>query len=94
MILITLRMKRRSTGHGLLHGEQVERSLVDVAFHAVDGNLAAIDQVADGEVAHPVSLDRTLNGLFGQPGHHQKILLQVFQALLKTYPCHPNLPVM
>ena len=81
-------------GHGLLHGEQVERGLVDVALHAVDGDLAAADQVADGKVANPVGLDGALDGLLGQPGHHQEILLQVFQALLKAYACHPNLPVM
>ncbi len=81
-------------GHGLLHGKQVERSLVDVALHAVDGDLAAADQVADGEVADPVGLNGALNRLLGEPGHDQKILLQVFKALLKTYACHPNLPVM
>ena len=81
-------------GHRLLHGEQVERGLVDVALHAVDGDLAAADQVADGEVANPVCLNGALNRLLGEPGHDQEILLQVFQALLKTYACHPNLPVM
>ena len=81
-------------GHGLLHGEQVERGLVDVAFHAIDGDFAAADEVADGEVANPVSLDGALDRLLGEPRHHQEILLQVFQALLKAYACHPNLPVM
>ena len=81
-------------GHGLLHGEQVERGLVDVALHAVDGDLAAADQVADGQVANPVGLNGALDGLLGEPGHDQEILLQVFQALLKAYACHPNLPVM
>ena len=79
-------------GHGLLHGEQVERGLVDVALHAVDGDLAAADQVADRQVVDPVGLDGALNGLLGEAGHDQEIFLQIFQALLKAYPCHPNLP--
>ena len=81
-------------GHGLLHGEQVERGLIDVALHAVDGDLAAADQVADRQVADPVGLNGALDGLLGEAGHDQKILFQIFQALLKAYPCHPNLPVM
>jgi hypothetical protein len=54
-------------GHGLLHGQQVERGLVDVALQAVDGDLAAADQVADGQVAHAVGLNGALDGLLGQP---------------------------
>ncbi len=81
-------------GHGLLHGEQVERGLVDVALHAIDGDFAAADQVADGEVANAVGLNGALDRLLGEPGHDQEILLQIFQALLKAYACHPNLPVM
>jgi len=81
-------------GHGLLHGEQIERRLIDIAFHAVDGDFAAVDQVADGEVANTIGLNGPLNGLLSEAGHHQKILLQVFEALLKTNACHPNLPVM
>ena len=60
-------------GHGLLHGEQVERVLIDVALHAVDGDFAAADEVADGEVAHAVRLNRPLDGLLGQPSHDEEI---------------------
>ena len=81
-------------GHGLLHGQQVERGLIDVALHAVDGDLAAADQVADGEIAHAVGLNGALDGLLGESRHDQQVLLQFFQALLKAYACHPNLPVM
>ncbi len=35
-------------GHGLLHGEQVEGHLVDLALEAVDGGLGAEDELADG----------------------------------------------
>src|SRR6185312_17310781 len=58
-------------GHGLFHRQQVQRRLVDLALQTVDGDLAAADQVADGEVAHTVGLDGALNGLLGQPGYHQ-----------------------
>ena len=81
-------------GHGLLHRQQVERGLVDVALQAVDGDLAAADQVADGEIAHAIGLNGALDGLLGQAGHHQQVLLQIVEALLKAYACHPNLPVM
>ena len=81
-------------GHGLLHGEQVEGGLIDLALQAVDGELAAADEVADGEVANPVGLNGALNGLLGKARHDQQVLLQVVQALLKAYACHPNLPVM
>ena len=81
-------------GHGLLHGQQVERGLVDVALQAVDGDFAAAHQVADGQIAHAIGLNGALDGLLGQPGHHQQILLQIVEALLKAYACHPNLPVM
>ena len=81
-------------GHGLLHGEQVEGGLVDVALQAVDGDLAAADEVADGEVAHAVGLNGALNGLLGEAGHDQEVLLQIVETLLKANACHPNLPVM
>jgi hypothetical protein len=60
--------------HGLLHGEQVEGGLVDVAFEAVDGELAAADQIANGEVTHTIRLNGPLNGLLGQAGHDQQLL--------------------
>jgi len=59
-----------------------------------DGRFRAADQVADGEVAHAIGLDGALDGLLGQPRHHQELLLQFVQALLKPYARHPNLPVM
>ena len=80
--------------HGLLHGEQIQSGLVDIAFQAVDGRLAARNQVADRQIAHPVSLDGALNGLLGETSHHQQLLFQIVKALLKAYACHPNLPVM
>ncbi len=55
---------------------------------------AAHHQVADGDVAHAIRLNRALNRLLGHPGHHQKFFLQVVEALLKAKSRHPNLPVM
>ena len=94
LILMTLRMKRRSTAMGCSMASRVERGLIDVALHAVDGDLAAADQVADRQVADAIGLNGALDGLLGKAGHDQEVLLQIFQALLKANPCHPNLPVM
>ena len=54
----------------------------------------AVHQIADGEIAHAISLNGALNRLLGQTGHQQQLLLQFFQTLLKAYARHPNLPVM
>ncbi len=81
-------------GHGLLHRQQIERRLVDLALQTVDGHLAAADQVADRKIAHTISLNGALDGLLGQPRHHQQLLFQFIQTLLKAYARHPNLPVM
>ena len=81
-------------GHGLLHGEKVEGHLVNFTLEAVDGQFAAVDEIADGEIASAVSFDGTLNGLFGHPGHYEEFFLQVIQTALEPNSRHPNLPVM
>ena len=81
-------------GHGLLHGEQVERHLVDLALEAVDRGLGAEDELADAEVARAVGLDGALDGLLGHAGHDEQILFQVVEALMKFNAHQPNLPVM
>ena len=86
--------KAQVDGHGLLHRQQIEGGLIDLALQAVDGHLRDADQIADGEVAHAIGLDGALDGLLGQAGHHQQLLLQFLQTLLKAYARHPNLPVM
>ena len=81
-------------GHGLLHGEEVESHLVDLALEAVDGRLGAQDELADGEVTGPVGLDGALDGLFGHAGHDEQFFLEVVEALVEFYAHQPNLPVM
>ncbi len=68
-------------GHRLFHGQQVQRRLVDLALQAVDGDLAAVDQIADRQVAHAIGLDGALNRLLGQPGHHQQLAPSILPRL-------------
>ena len=81
--------------HGLLHGEEVEGHLVDLALEPVDGGLGAEDEFAEVEVAGGVGLDGALDGLFGHAGHNEEALLEVIEALVEL-DAHfqPNLPVM
>src|SRR6266496_3199186 len=80
----------RSRSALILMTLRIERGLVDVALHAVDGHFAAAHQVADGKVAHAVRFNGALDGLFRQAGHHQEIFLQVVEALLESFAGHPN----
>ncbi len=81
-------------GHGLLHGEEVEGHLVDLALEAVDGGLGVEDELADAEVAGAVGLDGALDGLFGHAGHDEEVLFELVEALLELDAHQPNLPVM
>ena len=81
-------------GHGLLHGEEIEGHLVDLALEAVDGGLGAEDELADGEVAGAIGLDRTLDGLLGHASHDEQFFLEVVEVLVKFDAHQPNLPVM
>ncbi len=81
-------------GHGLLHGEEVERHLVDLALEAVDRRLGAEDELADAEVAGAVGLDGALDGLLGHAGHDEQLFLEVVEILMKFDAHQPNLPVM
>lgn len=75
-------------GHGLLHGEDVEGRLVDLAFEAVDGEFRTADEVADGEVADAIGLNGPLDGLFGEAGHDQEFFLEVVKTALEADSCH------
>ena len=81
-------------GHGLLHGEEVESHLVDLAFEAIDGGLGAEDEFADGEVAGAVGLDGTLDGLLDHTCHDEEFFLEVVETLMEFDAHQPNLPVM
>ena len=81
-------------GHGLLHREEVEGHLVDLALKTVDGWFGAEDKLADGEVAGPVCLDGALDGLFCHTGHDEELLFEVVEILMEFDPHQPNLPVM
>ncbi len=73
---------------------KIERHLVDLALEAVDGNLAADHQVAEGEIAHAVGLNGSLDRLLRHAGHDQQPLFQIVEFPMKPNPRHPNLPVM
>ena len=80
--------------HGLLHRQQIQRRLIDIALQPINCNFAAAYQIADREIAYTIRLNRALNGLLRQSGHHQQVLFQLIQTLLKPNARHPNLPVM
>ncbi len=81
-------------GHGLLHGEQVEREFVDFAFGYVDGMLGLEDVLAKFGVVLAVGGNGLLHGPFRQPTHAEQLVLEFVEAFLKTRAHYPNLPVM
>jgi len=94
LILITLKINRQIDGRGLFHGQQVQRGLIYLALQPVNREFTPANQVADRQITHAIGLDGALNGLLGEARHHQQLLLQFIEALLKAYARHPNLPVM
>ena len=72
-------------GHWLLHREQVQRHLVDLALQPVDRQFAMHHQVADRSVARAIGFNRALDRLLGHAGHHKELFLQLVQALMKPY---------
>ncbi len=77
-------MRPISTCHGLLHGEQIESSLVDLAFGSVDETFAFENHLATGEVAIDVGLTSAIDRLFGESAHAEQFLPQIVEALLKA----------
>ena len=86
--------KAEVDGHRLLHREQVQRHLIDLALKPIDGRLRTKNQFADAEIAAAIGLNRSLDGLLCHASHDEQALLEVIEILLKFNPCHPNLPVM
>src|SRR5580692_800294 len=79
--------------HRLLHGEQIERQLVDLALGIVDRGFAGQHHLTELAVARTISLRRTVDGLLRKASHAQELLFEVIQSLLKAASHYPNLPV-
>src|SRR5579871_611992 len=79
--------------HRLLHGEQVERSLVDLALGGVDQALAFEHHLAAGQVAFYISLTRAVHGLLRQSSHAKQPLPKIVEPLLKTRTHDANLSI-
>ena len=74
LILITLRMKRRSPAMGC---SIASRSSADWSMSRSMRLMAtstAGNKIADGDVAHPIGFNGPLNRLFGEASHHQEVL--------------------
>ena len=80
--------------HGLLHGQQIEGGLVDLALTGIDQALAFENHLATTEVAVDVGLTRAIHRLLRQPTHAKQLLPQIVEPLLKARAHYPNLPVM
>src|SRR5260370_31344325 len=81
-------------GHGLLHGQKINRELIYLTLRGVDLRLVAQHQLANRDVAVLEGANRTLHSLFGQSTHPQKLLLELVESLMKPGTRHPNLPRM
>ena len=77
--------------HGLLHGEQIERGLVDFALGRIDQALAFEHHLAAREVALHVGLAGAIDRLLRQSSHAKQPLPQIIEPLLKAR-THWNLP--
>ena len=80
--------------HRLLHGEKVERQLINFALGIVDGGFAGEHHLAELAVAGAVRFVGAIDGLLCQTAHPQQFLLQFVESLLKAAAHYPNLPVM
>ncbi len=71
-------------GHGLLHGEQVERRLVDFALGGIDQALAFEHHLAASKIALDIRLAGAIDGLLRESSHAKQPLPQIVQPLLKA----------
>ena len=66
--------KAQVDGHGLLHGEQIEGGLVDLALRRINQGLAFENQVTAGEIAIDVGLAGAIHRLLRQSTHAKQLL--------------------
>ena len=82
-------------GHGLLHGQKVERHLVDFALGDVDLGFAFEHHAAASQVAVDVGLAGAVHCLLGQSAHAEQTCPEFVHSLHEIGCAHyPNLPVM
>ena len=60
--------------HGLLHGQQVKSSLVDLPLGGVDEALAFENHLATGEITVDIGLTGAIDRLFRQSTHAEQLL--------------------
>ena len=80
--------------HGLLHGQQIERHLVNLALDQIDLRLTLKHHVAALEIALNICLASAVDRLFSQPAHAKQTCPKIVQFLMKSAAHYPNLPVM
>ena len=71
--------------HGLLHGQQIQRELVDLALVPVDGGFRLLHLRGQAKVARAVGFHGAVDGLLGHAGHDQDFFFQVAEALVKPH---------
>ena len=80
--------------HGLLHGEQIERQLIDLALGLVDGGFTGKHHLTKLGIAGAIGFGSAIDGLLGKASHAQQFVPEFVQSLLKAASHYPNLPVM
>ncbi len=86
--------------HGLLSGEQIDHSLLDLELEGVDGAITGDHAGGELAVATQQRVERAAQGILGLARHGQELGLQLRQLVVEVAVgrrgggAHPNRPVM